>query len=297
MVVGSTEQKFGIDKALLCSKSGYFEKECKDDTSIITLPHQDISTFRYFLYWLYNQRLLGYHNNGFSPESLLEISVARAFADMVWEGEDTVGNLKNARRVREEEGKALIRCYPLEQLVGLYILAEELQIHGLKNKIIAAIAAIYPKNRNSSINASTAYWSFDWGITDKAGPVAAVNLAYEKLPGTFVLKCMLVLIYVNMVRTDCKEVRNLFNSEFLCDVLAEFRGLNHGVKAGLRMIDLCRWDEDTLRMSPAWGQEVYEGMKIISVEEALQNAPLENRQWFFLSRSGSRSEVAYWYQA
>lgn len=281
VVIGPTEQNFEVDKALLCSKSGYFEKVCKDDTSIIILPHQDVSTFQYFLYWLYNQRLLGFHNSGLSPESLLEISVARAFADMVWEGEDTVENLKNARRVREEEGKALIRCYPLEQLIGLYILAEELQVHGLKDKIIAAIAAIYAKNRNSSVNASTAYWSYDWGITDKAGPVAAVNLAYEKLPGTSVLKRMLVLIYVKMVRIDCKEVRNHFNPEFLCDVLAEFCGLNHGVKAGLRMVDICRWDEETLRRSPAWGQEVCEGVKTISVEEALQNAPLENRQWFF----------------
>ena len=137
--------------------------------------------------------------------------------------------------------------------------------------------AIYADN----LNASTAYWTFDWGSTDKAGPVAAVNLAYKKLRGASVLKRLLVLIYVTSVRLDSKDVRNQFDTEFLCDALAEFRGLCHGVRSGLTIGDMSRWQEKILRMLPAWGQEIYEGIKAVSIKDAMQPSPLGIRQWFF----------------
>lgn len=248
--------------------------------SKITLPDQDASAFQYFIHWLYTQRLVGYHNNGLSSATLTEIQFARISADEVWEREDTAENLKNAHRARKGEGETLILCYPLEQLVALYILAEELQVHGLKDSIIETIVGTYATNAN----VSSAYWTLDWGPTDEAGPVAAVNLAYEKLQGTSIIKRVLVLLYVNTVRIDCKEVRTLFNSEFLCDVLAELRGRCYRVTSGLQMDDMGFWDEEILKITSQWGREVFEGLQTNSVKDALQLAPEGihgNRQWFF----------------
>lgn len=248
--------------------------------SMITLPYHDASAFQYFVHWLYTQSLLGYHNNGLSPATLTGIQFARVFADEVWEREDTAENSKNAHQARKEEGETLILCYPLEQLVALYIFAEEFQVCSLKDIIIETIVRTYATN----VNVSTAYWTFDWGPTDEAGPVAAVNLAYEKHQGTSVIKRVLVLLYVNTVRIDCKEVRTLFNSEFLCDVLAELRGRCYRTTSGLQMDDMGFWDEEILKVTSQWGREVFEGLNTNSVKDALQIAPEGlhgNRQWFF----------------
>ena len=249
--------------------------------SRITLSHHDASTFQFFVYWLYTGRLLGYHNNGFSQKSLYRLQVLRILADNISNGDETAQNPINARQARKEEGEALMRCYPLEQLVALYILAEELLVYDLKKKIVHAIATIYGQSLGPSINASTAYWTSDWSSTGNNGPVAAVNLAYEKLPGKSVLKRLLVLLYVKSVRLDCKEVRMLFNTEFLCDVLAEIRGQYYGAKSGPRMGNFWRGEEEILNMFPIWGQEVDEGTKADPVDGASQVAPIQSRQWFY----------------
>ena len=281
IVVGLSEQKFYINKALLCSKSGYLKEECKKYTSKITIAHQDASVFQYFVYWLYTGRLLGYHNNGLSQKSVHTIQVIRILADNISTGKEAAQNFKDPREARKEEGEALMLCYPLEQLVALYVFAEELRVYDLKKKIVHAIATIYGQSLGPSINASTAYWTYDWGSTGKTGPIAAVNLAYEKLPGKSVLKRLLVLLYVKSVRLDCKEIRMQFNTEFLCDVLAEFRGKAYGAKSGPRMGDFWRGEEEILKMFPIWGQEVDEGTKPDSVDDGSQVVPLQPRQWFF----------------
>lgn len=185
---------------------------------MIRLPDYNVDAFRYFVHWLYTKSLTGYHNSGINDENLKTNRLARVSADLTWSYQDSIENSISAKSARATEGKALVRCFPLAQLVGLYILADQLEVPDLKDQIISKIIHVYCKTENSR----SYYWSQSSkpiGAKD-ADTVIAINLAYHYLKDGF-LKPLLVRLYVDNVRKEHNSNTLKYNSEFLVNVIQE----------------------------------------------------------------------------
>ena len=64
MLVGPEKHRFDIHKTLLCKSSDFFEVafngSLNEKEGTTTLPEQDVSTFKYYVHWLYTRNLSGY---------------------------------------------------------------------------------------------------------------------------------------------------------------------------------------------------------------------------------------------
>ena len=239
--MGDDRQQFDLHKELICSRSLFFEAACRNGfkeaaEGKVELPEQEAPTFQYFVHWLYSSRLGGYHDTGFSAAAMKEYKESTALAESTHNRHGGVENQENAVMARRVEEKAIhtatVREYPFLQLVALYVLADSLQVRGLKDEIVTKLFEIYAMNKN----VSKLYWD----------PVTAFNLAYEKLPDSSPLREFLVALHVYKMKAESKANRSMYNHEFLCDALDEvLRNWKNGPKPPKwdDAFTVCAWHE------------------------------------------------------
>lgn len=243
MYVGADEREFRLHYHLLQANSNFFNSEVLNEVSRINspirLPALNPDVFQYFVHWLYNKTLNDYHNCGLKAVSLEKLKSARVSAEKVWNDEDSGENYIAVINARAAEGMCFVRSFPLAQLVGLYILAYQLQVPGLKDQIVTKVVQVYGKNYNARVY----YWGQSSGSVGAkdADAISAINLAYHNLNNCF-LKRLLVHLYVENVCDDHISTRAMYHPEFLCDVVDELRRRldpNFPVPS----LEICQWHE------------------------------------------------------
>ena len=145
--VGSQATRFDLHKGLLCASSDFFKAAVtgdfkERDQNEIRLPEQDVKIFRFFVHWLYTGRLRGYYYPRTAKPSLHELKQA-VIAELGIEKMDSLQNLDPDLPNGQALYMANYRDAPFSHLVGLYILADTLLVHGLKDQIITLIIDVY----------------------------------------------------------------------------------------------------------------------------------------------------------
>lgn len=129
----------------------------------MALPEQQPETFKYFVYWIYNGTLEGYFRPRAAKPRMeqLETMIRELEADHEEKARDYYWEVENegyesdkadlekmkkdimlAKRARSYTG---YQDFPLDAAITLFILADALQISGLKDQIVTRIILIYTK--------------------------------------------------------------------------------------------------------------------------------------------------------
>lgn len=146
-MVGSEEIRFDLHRGLLCASSDFFKAAITSnfkerDQNEIKLPKQDVKIFKFFVQWLYTGRLRGFYYPATIKPSLQELRRA-AVAELKVQGLDVLQDLGADNPIGKALYMAHYRDAPFSRLVGLYILADTLLVHGLKDPIITLIIDVY----------------------------------------------------------------------------------------------------------------------------------------------------------
>lgn len=221
VLVGSEQHRFDIHKGLLCTKSGFFKTACdgnfKEADGTIRLPYQEVNTFKYFVYWLYTGNLSGfYYHDKISP-SILELKI-RVHEVLRGKGIKSWDGLKNYKEYPciTDFYLAKYRNLPFTGLIGLYVLADFLNVCGLKDMILTALVKVYHSPHNPRQKKGTEYfylqhcrysiipfWDHDVERTQWCpDPAKGINLAWE----TFGKDNPLCKVLVKLFGDGCKTV-------------------------------------------------------------------------------------------
>ncbi|KAI9879186.1 MAG: hypothetical protein M1830_009261, partial [Pleopsidium flavum] len=188
VLVGSEEKAFDLHKELLCSTSKFFAaafggrfKEA--EVGVIKLPEQKVETFEYFVHWLYRRKLTGYFRAGTSPSirELITTTIAKA---NLYKTTALPADLKAVNDSLTATNLAAFEDAPFHQLIPLYILADALQICGLKDYIISLLIKVY----GIKPSCATRFWAIARRPDPVPDPSLAINHAYERLPQSSLLK-------------------------------------------------------------------------------------------------------------
>lgn len=80
VLVGPESQRFDLHKGLICARSDFFRAALnghfKEAEGKIELPEQDPETFKYFVNWLYTDRLRGFYYSDTVQPTLGELEAA-----------------------------------------------------------------------------------------------------------------------------------------------------------------------------------------------------------------------------
>lgn len=153
VLVGTEQRRFDVHRELVCSKSDCFAKAFQEgfreaETKIIELPEQHVETFQYFVHWLYTNKLSGY----FRPKGEMSIRELGAAVEASTAVHEKTLDPEDRRKVekqwcmwyREKNKDA-----PILKLVSLYVLADTLQVRGLRDHITTFLIKVYGDNGNT----------------------------------------------------------------------------------------------------------------------------------------------------
>ena len=218
ILVGSQETRFDLHRGLLCASSDFFKAAISSnfkerDQNEIKLPKQDVKIFKFFVRWLYSGRLRGFYYPATIKPSIQELRQA-AIVELKTQDLDVLQDLGSDN----PNGKALYMAHyrdaPFSHLVGLYILADTLLVHDLKDRIITLIIDVYAWSEpaeaagdeanakktqqkgeeadeaeaspsDSSTNELTRETAIFWSLERPPGledPCIGINMAWEALP-------------------------------------------------------------------------------------------------------------------
>ena len=197
--------RFDLHKEYICGKSDFFKAACSDNfkeaDGVIKLPEQDPEIFKHFVHWLYTGRLCGFVYMEPSMKSL----EAAVRLDLKRNGKSPFLSKRYQMSINCTSNLALDCGYfqdaPLAGLVSLYILADQLQVRGLKDTIINAIIEVYFDSLNGYL-----FWGHQedhdrsrWLL----GPAAGIKLAWEHLPDPSPLRSLILKLFcANACLTD-----------------------------------------------------------------------------------------------
>ena len=194
--VGPEEQNFDIHKSLACHRSEFFKIACNgswaESDGVIRLPEQDVPTFKYFIHWLYTQRLGGYFDNGCELKKLYGLEQGLRAKGSFQAGLRNPMSQKDREDyiwVRDKIGKAILREYPIQHLVNLFVLADKLQVRGLKDPILDQVISTY------AIKGLGHHAFWENPDRDIAPMIDAMNIGYKELPKTSKFPQLLIHMY------------------------------------------------------------------------------------------------------
>ena len=197
------KQCFQIHKDVLCKTSKFFELACngpfKEADGVVELLEQDADVFKYFIYWLYTGKIRGYYY----PDSLkptikdLKILVNEELkVQKIAKLEEL--ELSNPRGLALN--LANYRDVPFHTAITLYILADFLQVRGLKDHVITTLVDVYGYTSDVRAGTCLLFWSLvTEGVTQKpewcVGPAKGINLAWRMLPRGCNLRRLLIVLF------------------------------------------------------------------------------------------------------
>ncbi|KAK3172457.1 hypothetical protein OEA41_005779 [Lepraria neglecta] len=247
VLVGPEKHRFDIHKTLLCKSSDFFEVafngSLKEKEGTTTLPEQDVSTFKYYVHWLYTRNLSGYFYPPPKTPTVKELETT-AREEMAEKQQCELYLLDMDNSKWQNFYLAQYRDLPFHSLIELYILADALQVRGLKGRIITTLISVYgytvPKHLKPLKSASLPFWEGGFRRPDWMPPTArAINLAFENLPRCGALRAVLTLLFVDNISTA------FFSKEDLC---CEFLGRSLNMVIGRWSVDRATtpWDKQDM---------------------------------------------------
>lgn len=222
--VGSEKQCFHIHESLLCQASDFFKAACnsnfKEADGVIDLPEQNLEVFKHFIYWLYTGKLRGFYYPPSTEPTIQDLKLAVSI------------ELASQKKIKLEEldfgnspGLALnlanYRDVPFHGVIAQYVLADVLQVHGLKDQVITLLIDIYGyTDLENRVGKTLLFWSVcPRAIAHKPawliGPSKGINTAWEMLPeGCHLRRLLLVLFCDNSIRFLTRIGEEPFNRTF-----------------------------------------------------------------------------------
>lgn len=196
VLVGPEKDYFAIHKTLVCGQSDFFKAALtgnfKEADGTIALPERDPATFKYFVYWLYTGSLRGLYYPETTKPTLAEIA-DKLRTEMASRDVSNVNHLRYDNAFRKAWEHAQCRDLPFTSLVSLYILADALQVQGLRDPIITALIEVYGLNTPWKKGANP-YWDVDQSDCLKR-PTRSINMAWEALQNGSNLCKLLVQLF------------------------------------------------------------------------------------------------------
>ena len=257
VLVGSQETQFEIHRGLLCASSDFFKAAItgnfkESDQKEIKLPEQDVKIFRFFVHWLYTGRLRGFYYPKTMKPSIQKLRQA-VIAELENQNLDLLQDLLPTN----PNGKALhmanYRDAPFSHLVGLYILADTLLIHDLKDPIITLIIDVYCWSFEGTCNEDGAqgtqqegreadvaeafpseseisdiegYTTLFWNLERPPGlehPCKGINMAWEALPRNSLLCQLTVECFCdNVVLVEKHTNGRQYHPDFLAAIAQNY---------------------------------------------------------------------------
>ncbi|KAI4119143.1 MAG: hypothetical protein LQ338_007316, partial [Usnochroma carphineum] len=230
VLIGPNQERFNIHKGLACEHRFFkaaLEGSFAESDGTISLPEQDPAIFRWFVYWLYTGSLSGHY---YPLESTPSMASLRQEADRELDANahmplDCVGNILRTDASAMYELARYQDC-PFDKLIGLYILADYLQVPALQNKVIDWLIDTYGFFAES--NAEDQPQPF-WALTGTGRPywlphpVPCINVAWDMLPAESHLCRLLVVLFCDNTFSKAATIqeREHLNPDFLTAALAE----------------------------------------------------------------------------
>lgn len=219
--MGPDENQFDVYKELLCSVSDFFAAALdggfkEAEAGAVKLPEQNPDTFQYFVHWLYAGKLTGYFRPGSSP-SMDELNAPGMVKREVNRRTKYQADRDVMQRLSDAQYLALFEDVPIPELVSLYILADALQIRGLRDHIVNVIAKVY----GTEVCRTDAFWRRHEASDDWPQPILIMNDAYDRLPSTSTLRRFIVdLCLTHMAPHAFAPHRGHLSFDFIFDWLA-----------------------------------------------------------------------------
>ncbi|KAL8848747.1 MAG: hypothetical protein Q9221_006218 [Calogaya cf. arnoldii] len=205
--VGPDNERFSLHKRLVC-QFRFFEAAFKGSfqesaAGTLKLPEHDPAIFRFFVYWLYTGKLDGHHYPSTAKPSLSDIRTECKFGPQA----NHLPHLTTKLDERLADGQfqlyALItyRDAPFDVMIGLYLLAEYLQVPGLRDEIINVLVDVYAYSREKYDGVSTSFWR--WRNYSRPhwapDPVPAINAAWKSSKDSKLCRLLVTLFCDNVV--------------------------------------------------------------------------------------------------
>ncbi len=189
---------------VVCQASDFFNAACKGNfkeaDGVVDLPEQDPEVFKYFIHWLYTGKIRGYY---YPP------SIKPTFEDLkiAVNKELEFRNLSDLHELEDDNPHGLAlnlanyRDVPFHTAIALYILADVLQVHGLKDQVVTTLVDIYGytdlKNRTGT---TLFFWTAETNLVFRKpewllGPTKGINMAWKMLPKGCNLRRLLVVLF------------------------------------------------------------------------------------------------------
>ena len=223
VLVGSAAERFEIHKGLICQYPFFraaFQGNFQESEGTLRLLELDPAAFRYFVYWLYKGRLDGFHYPSTTQLSLS--ALRREWREQVFKmdlSERGVTTLSNKRQLYT---CAQYKDAPFDALIKLYLLADYVQVPGIKDQVINSLIDVYansdplqPDDIWLCCNNDRPTWT--------PNPVSAINLAWRSLPPESNLCKLLTALFCDNVMYRAKELQEdeKLDSDFLNTVFQE----------------------------------------------------------------------------
>ncbi|KAL8727948.1 MAG: hypothetical protein Q9166_005713 [cf. Caloplaca sp. 2 TL-2023] len=225
VLVGPEKERFSIHKRLICqypfftaAYDGAFEESA---AGTLKLPEHDPFIFRFFIYWLYTGKLDGHHYPATAKPSISDV---RKESKIEWQGQQLPHfTAKSSGRLTNDQGQLYrlltYRDAPFDALVGLYLLAEYLQIPGLRDEVINVLVDVYAHCDDKLEGVLTSFWC--WRNYSRPhwapDPIPSINAAWKSSSKDSKLCQLLVTLFCDHVVLSAEEMQEneRLNTEFL----------------------------------------------------------------------------------
>ncbi|KAL8892854.1 MAG: hypothetical protein Q9215_000218 [Flavoplaca cf. flavocitrina] len=212
--VGPDNERFSIHKRLICQYSffeaafnGHFQESA---AGVVKLPEHDATIFRFFVYWLYTGKLDGHFYPASAKPSL---SDARKECKL---GPQPKYLPHYMTKCNQQLGSAQAQLYilltyrdaPFDALIGLYLLAEYLQVHDLRDQIINVLVDVYAYSQECFEGVLTSFWR--WRNCTRPhwapDPVPTINAAWKSAKALKLCR-LLVKLFCDNVISDAETLQ------------------------------------------------------------------------------------------
>ena len=211
---GPDNERFNIHRRLICQHpffaaafNGHFQESA---AGVVKLPEHDATIFRFFVYWLYTGKLDGHFYPSSAKPSLSDVRKEYKLGPLPKHLPHYMTKCANQLGSEHIQLYTLLtyRDAPFDALVGLYLLAEYLQVHDLKDQIINLFVDVYAYSNERFGGPLTSFWRWrNWNRPHWApDPVPAINAAWKSSKAPNLCR-LLVKLFCDNVITDVKTLQ------------------------------------------------------------------------------------------
>lgn len=227
--VGPGKERFEIHRGLVCQHRFFkavFEGNFKESRGTISLPEEDPEIFRWFSYWHYTGELSGHYYPSAMEPSLAELRV-NVEKELELKRQARASRVDILARTMTSDLYELARYrdLPFDKLIGLYLLADYLQILGLRDQIVDRLVDIYDFYNTGDAARPPSFWGWTGAARPHwlPNPVSSINAAWSASSKDSKLCRLLVTLFSENIipAAEALQDKESLNPEFLTAALVE----------------------------------------------------------------------------